>query len=134
MANILYPKFKENVISKLLDLTEAGADVYRAVLVDTGVYTYNAAHNDYADLSGIVGTESGVFASKTVLLGVFDADDITFSSVSGAESEALIIFLDTGTAGNDLLVAYIDTATGLPVTPNGGDITVQWPAAGIFAL
>ena len=33
------------------------------------------------------------------------------------------------------LVAYIDTGvTGLPVTPNGGDIAVAWNASGIFAL
>ncbi len=24
------------------------------------------------------------------------------------------------------LIAYIDTATGMPVTPNGGDITIAW--------
>ena len=31
-------------------------------------------------------------------------------------------------------VAPQRTATGSPVTPNGGDITVQWDAAGIFTL
>ena len=24
------------------------------------------------------------------------------------------------------VIAFIDTATGLPVTPNGGDITITW--------
>ena len=33
------------------------------------------------------------------------------------------------------LIAYIDTGvTGLPVTPNGGNITVTWNASGIFKL
>jgi hypothetical protein len=33
------------------------------------------------------------------------------------------------------LVAYIDSSvTGLPVTPNGGNIGITWNASGIFAL
>jgi hypothetical protein len=32
------------------------------------------------------------------------------------------------------LIAYIDTATGLPVTPSGTNIVVTWHASGIFAL
>jgi len=34
------------------------------------------------------------------------------------------------------LIAWIDTGTNLPVTPNGGDITVQWDAGAnrIFKL
>lgn len=133
MANILYPKGKENFISGNIDLVN---DTIRAVLIDTGTYTYNAAHADYADLSGVVGSESGAFASKDVTDGVFDAADITFSSVTGATVEALVIFKDTGTAANDLLIAYIDSATGLPATPNGGDITIQWDSGAnkIFAI
>jgi hypothetical protein len=43
--------------------------------------------------------------------------------------------VDTGTAATSPLVAYIDTGvTGLPVTPNGGNITVTWNASGIFQL
>jgi uncharacterized protein YigE (DUF2233 family) len=46
-----------------------------------------------------------------------------------------VIYIDTGTAGTSPLVAYIDTGvTGLPVTPNGGNINVTWNASGIFAL
>jgi hypothetical protein len=46
-----------------------------------------------------------------------------------------VIYVDTGTAATSPLVAYIDTGvTGLPVTPNGGNITVTWNASGIFAL
>ena len=33
------------------------------------------------------------------------------------------------------LALYLDTSqTGLPVTPNGGDITVTWNASGIFTI
>jgi hypothetical protein len=131
MASVVYPKAKESFLKADLDLDST----VRAVLIDTGTYTYNAAHDNYDDLSGVVGTESGVFGSKTFTNGVFDAADITFTAVSGATVEAIVLFLDTGTPSADKLIAYIDSASaGLPVTPNGGDIVVTWNASGIFAL
>jgi len=60
---------------------------------------------------------------------------LTFSSVSGNQSEALIIYIHTGNEATSRLVAYIDTGvTGLPVTPSGGNIIVVWNASGIFTL
>lgn len=131
MASAIYPKAKEAFLSGSINLT---SDTIRAVLIDTGTYTYNTAHDFYNDLSGVVGTESGTFGSKTVTNGVFDAADITFSAVTGSTAEAIVIFKDTGNVTTDALIAYIDSATGLPVTPNGGDINVAWNASGIFTL
>jgi hypothetical protein len=55
--------------------------------------------------------------------------------VTGNSIEALLIYIDTGSAATSRLVAYIDTGvTGLPVTPNGGDIVITWNASGIFQL
>jgi hypothetical protein len=67
---------------------------------------------------------------------VFDADDATFTAVSGANCEALIIYHTTGSNTTSRLIAYIDTATGLPILPNGGDIIVRFSAGAdkIFAL
>jgi hypothetical protein len=45
-----------------------------------------------------------------------------------------VLFVDTGNAATDALIAFIDTGTGLPVTPNGGDITVTVNASGWFTL
>ena len=131
MASVIYPKAKEAFLKADIDLEN---DTIRAVLIDTGTYTYNAAHNAYDDLSGVVGSESAAFTSKTLTDGTFDAADITFTAVTGNTVEAIVIFKDTGTASTDLLIAYIDSGTGLPVTPNGGDITVSWNASGIFSL
>lgn len=72
-----------------------------------------------------IGTDVAL-ASKTVTNGVADAADVTFSAVSGATVEAIILYKDTGTESTSRLIALIDTATGLPVTPNGGDIVVAW--------
>lgn len=134
MANAIYPKFKEALLdgSTNIDLNDGTVKV---ALVDTGTYTYNAAHDFYDDVSSaVVGTPQTI-ANTTVTSGVFDGDNVTYTTVTGNTVEALVIYIDTGTASTSRLVAYIDSSvTGLPVTPNGGDISITWSNAGIFAL
>lgn len=138
MANAIYPKWKETIMkaeaNSELDSAEGATGVFVA-LVDTGTYTYSAAHQFYSDLSGVVGTDQEI-TTKTQTNGTFDGDDVTFTSVSGATVEALVIYRKNGGANTTWpLVAYIDTGvTGLPVTPNGGNIDVTWNASGIFTL
>lgn len=138
MANALYPLWKQEILkgtsNNLLNSAEGATGVYVA-LVDTGTYTYSAAHQFYSDLSGIVGTPQEIL-TKTQALGVFDGADVTFSAVTGATVEALVIYRKNAGANTTWpLVAYIDTSvTGLPVTPNGGDIGITWNASGIFSL
>ena len=59
---------------------------------------------------------------------VFDADDLVFTTLSGDQVESLIVFKDSGTESTSPLWLFWDTATGLPLTPNGADVTVQWAA------
>ena len=125
MANALYDKGRENFLNGNIDWT---ADNIKVVLVDAADYTVDLVNHDFLDdiaVGGRVAT-SGNLSSKTSTAGVADAADVTFSSVTGDQSEALVIYRDSGTASTSELIAYIDTATGLPVTPNGGDITVTW--------
>jgi hypothetical protein len=134
MANAIYPKYKEVILGAGTN-TNLLSGTVKVALVDTGTYTYSAAHQYSSSLTGVVGTAETIGATKTVTNGVFDGADVTFTSVTGSSAEALVIYVDTGTAGTSPLVAYIDTGvTGLPVTPNGGNITVTWNASGIFAL
>lgn len=138
MANAIYPKWKQTIMqadaNSELDSAEGATGVFVA-LVDTGTYTYSAAHQFYSDLSGIVGTDQEI-TTKTQTNGTFDGSDVTFTSVSGATVEALVIYRKNAGANTTWpLVAYIDTGvTGLPVTPNGGNIDVTWNASGIFTL
>jgi hypothetical protein len=37
-----------------------------------------------------------------------------------------VVYRDTGTEATSQLVAYFDVATNLPITPNGGDISITW--------
>lgn len=131
MASVIYPKFREAQWSGTYNLSTA---VVRAVLIDTGTYTYNAAHDFYNDLSGVVGTESPALSSKTFTNGVFDAADYTFSAVTGNTAEAIVYFVDTGNAATDALICYVDSGSGLPFTPNGGDCNVTINASGICAI
>ena len=138
MANAIYPKWKETIMkaeaNSELDSAEGATGVFVA-LVDTGTYIYSAAHQFYSDLSGVVGTDQEI-TTKTQTNGTFDGSDVTFTSVSGATVEALVIYRKNGGANTTWpLIAYIDTGvTGLPVTPNGGNIDVTWNASGIFTL
>lgn len=139
MANAIYPKWKEAVIQGAANSSLAGT--VRVALVDTGTYTYSAAHEFLTSLTGVVGTAQTVGATtKTYTNGVFKATaptSVTFAAVTGASVEALVYYIDTGTPGTSRLVCYADTGqTGLPVTPNGGDITVNFDTGsnGIFAI
>ena len=136
MANAIYPKWK-TAIMELTANNKLSSGNVKVALVDTGTYTYDPAHQFLTSLSGITAT-SGNLANKTVGTlagGVFDADNITFSAVTGAVSEALVIYIDTGVAATSPLVVYLDqNITNLPVTPNGGDITIAWSVSGIFSL
>lgn len=133
MANNIYPLYKQALLdaSANVDLNDGTVKV---ALVDTGVYTYSAAHEFLTSLTGTVGTAQTI-NNTTVANGLFDGDNVTFTAVSGNSVEALVIYIDTGSSATSRLVAYIDTGvTGLPVTPNGGDISVTWNASGIFQL
>ncbi len=139
MSNALYPKWKEALLQASANsaLNGSGTTGVYCRLVDTGVYTYNAAHQFYSDLSGLGGTEQEIGATKTYANGVFDGADITFPAVAGVVSyEALVIYVKNAGANTTWrLVAYLDSSvTGLPVTSNGGDINVAWNGSGIFAL
>lgn len=138
MANALFPKWKEALLQGTANsaLNGSGTTGVYVALVDTGTYTYNAAHEFYSSLSGVVGTDQEIGATKTYTNGVFDGADISHPSVTGASSEALVLYVKNAGANTTWrLVAYIDTGvTGLPVTPNGGAINTTWNASGIIAL
>lgn len=125
MANALYDSGREGFLDGDIDWT---SDDIRVILVDTNEYTVDlATHTALDDIDAEARVAvSGALTGKSSTAGVADAADVTFSSVTGDISEALVIYKHTGTESTSLLIAYIDTATGLPVTPNGGNITVAW--------
>lgn len=125
MANTLYDYGRQRFLEGQFNWM---TDTIKVLLVDTGAYTpQTAVHQYLADIpvsSRIAGPVT--LTSKSTTGGAADAADCTFTSVTGSSIEAIIIYKDTGTEATSPLIAYIDTATGLPITPNGGDIIVTW--------
>ena len=135
MSNALYDKGREGFLDGSIDWD---TNTIKIMLIDEADDTIDLAVDDNLDDragASRVATSSGL-GSKTVTAGVADAADVTFSAVTGDVSESIDIFKDTGTESTSRLIANIDTATGLPVTPNGGDITVTWDSGAnkIFKL
>jgi hypothetical protein len=134
VANSAYTKFLEHLIGGDVALD---TDVINVVLVDSSDYTLNlATHDALDDIPLVARVATATLAGKTVTDGVFDATDTTFTAVSGDPCEGLVLYKSTGVEATSWLIAWIDTATGLPVSPNGSNITVQWPndATRILAL
>lgn len=135
MANQLYPKAKEDFLAGNLNMS---SNTITIALIDTDVYTFSALHEDRADVPNSAVVSEANLSNKVITNGVFDADDATFVNVTGANCEALILYHTDVQGGNasSRLIAYIDSASGLPILPNGSDITVRFSsgASKIFAL
>ena len=142
MANALYSASREGFLAGEIDWDTA---VIKVALVRS--YTFSASHKFVSDVtgaSGVLHVTSAALASKTVTGGTADAADVTFTAVaSNASGHSLLVFQASAvTGGADVaassqrLIAYIDTGTNLPITPNGGDVTVAWDSGAnrIFTL
>ena len=133
MANQLFNKGRQNFLEADIDWL---ADDIKAVLV---LSTYVFDNNDefIADLGAVLNGESANLANKTSTDGVADADDTSLVATAASACNALVLFKDTGNPATDLLIAYIDTATGLPFTPSaGGTVNIVWDSGAnkIFKL
>ena len=135
MANTVYPKYKEVILgaSGINLLT----DTIKAALVTAGYTATPSTDQYYNTVSGsVVGTPQ-TLTSPSVTLGVFNAaSPVTYTAVSGSQVTQIVIYKDTGTSTTSPLIANITSASGLPVTPNGGNITITWDSGAnkIFAL
>ena len=134
MANALYAKGKEKILSAAVNFV---GDTIKVALVKN-TYPQDLTNDEFfsAIAAYVVGTPQ-TLASKTITNGVFDAADVTYTTVpAGSTLEGVVIYKDTGVAGTSALLAYIDTITGFPLATNNGDVTVQWDngAYKIFSL
>lgn len=143
MANALTDIYRNNILGdNTFTNVQLDADTLKPMFVDTADDTPAVTDQDIADIisAGRVPAIAScpTLGSKTigtVAVGVFDAADAVFTALSGDSVERLIIFKDTGTEATSILIAIYDTFTsGMPLTPNGGDVTVQWNASGIFSV
>ena len=135
-ANGLYTNYRNKIAgSGNHALADWDTDTIKIHLIDTGAFTLDDTHEDEADFSaGEVATSAalGTVTIGSVAAGVVDAANTVFTAVSGVSAEALVYWMDSGTPATSPLLLAIVTATGLPVTPTGADITVVHSGSGII--
>lgn len=139
MADVIYNSFKKKIMDGSIDLD---TDTIKLALV-TSSYTPDQDTHDFFDdvtnevtgtgytAGGATLTTKAVTQDNTNNKGVFDADDVTWST-STITARAGVLYKSTGTASTSALICYIDF--GADKTSAGGNFTVQWNASGILTL
>jgi hypothetical protein len=120
MANTVYNKALEAFLTGAINWTSANVS---AALV-TSAYTFSQAHQYFSSVTGQLGS-SVVLTGKSATDGVADAGDVSFTGITGTAA-AVVLFVDTGNPATSSLIAFIDTATGLPAVASGQTVNVQW--------
>ena len=140
MATIIHDDFRDaqlgNPTHSVIDFDTDNIDVSLLDQTDSGTITAATVDYDEVDTATVVATTDVASPTVgTVGTGVFDAADTTFSSVTGDAADYLVLWKNSGSAATSPLAVTFDSATtGLPVTPNGGNIVVTWNASGILAI
>jgi len=139
MADVVYNAFKKNIMNGTIDLD---TDTIKVMLV-TSDYTPDIDLHDYKDdvtneVSGTGYTAGGKALTTTSVTqdntddeGVFDADDVTWSS-STITARGAVLYKDTGAASTSPLICYFDFTSDQ--SSSNGDFTIQWNAEGIINL
>ena len=123
MASALFDPGREGILDDSIAMSTG--DI-RCMLVRS-TYAFNAAHKFLSDLGAVDNGRSAALAGKTFTGGVFDANDTSLNATAANASNALVVFLHTGADATARLIAYIDTATGLPFTPAAGQpVPITW--------
>lgn len=136
MANLLYPAFKRSVMKGQINIDSTVVSPV-PVVIKMGLFkttaSYDATTSDISTLVGSSDKISEATITNNVVINtetspsanaVFDCDDVTFTAVSGASAVAkIIIWAEVG--ATKLPLVYIDSASGLPFTPTGGNIVVN---------
>lgn len=128
MSSSLYPLGRESFLKAEIALQTD--DIRCAILSAT--YVYSDAHQFHSSLTGIIASMSTGMTGKTTTAGVFDADDVTFPTVTAGQTiTGLVIYKWTGTSGTSRLIAFFDhtiagSATSVPT--DGSNVPVHWPS------
>jgi hypothetical protein len=136
MANAIYELARQAFLTGSVNWTTASigcaliASPYSANLTTDQYYGVAITAANVVASAVLTGTSNGA------TLGVADADDITFAAVSGSLVKYAVLYDWTAVPNTSKLLIYLDSATGIPVTPNGGAITITWDSGAnrIFKL
>jgi len=121
------------------------SETYALMFVDTADYTPTFSTSTVATITSAgrvpAWASCPTFTCSVTSTGkpvgsawVVASGNVTFTSLTGDEVERLVMFKVGADEPSSYLVAVWDTVTGLPYTPTGGDVTVQWSTNGIFGI
>jgi len=140
LATVIHDDFLDamlgNPTHSVIDFNADNIDVSLLDETDSGTITASFVDYDEVDTATVVATtDLASITIGTVATGALDAADTTFSTVTGDAADFLLLWKNSGTpATSPLAITWDSATTGLPVTPNGGDITVTWNASGLITL
>jgi hypothetical protein len=126
----VYRRAAQKMATGDLDLDATTLRVYMV----SSAYTYSADHEFLSSVTGssalIASRQDGTsdYQATTITVGTdsaVDGTDVTFTNSSATQCVALILVKWGTNAADSRLVAYINSGTGLPVTPNG-NTTFRW--------
>ncbi len=140
MASVLYNSFKRDIGNGSIDLD---TDSIKVMLV-TSSYTADIdAHTKRSDVTNEVSgtgysaggsalTTKTMTANNTSDQGVFDADDVSWTTATITARGAVLYKSRGGASSADELIAYVDF--GSNQTSTAGTFTITWSATGIITL
>lgn len=130
MANSLYDYGRELFLTGGIDFSN---DTIKMALV-TSAYTVDLANDQFfSSVATHVATADTVLnaavqelLNKTVAAGVADCDDVDFGIIDASQTISyIVIYKDTGDNATSPLIAFYDSATGLPFSTSGSEITIK---------
>lgn len=140
MADVIYNAFKKYIMNGSIDLD---TDTINVMLV-TSTYTPDQDTHEYRDditneVSGTGYSAGGsALAGKTVTAdntdneGVFDANDVSWSTSTITARGAVLYKARGGASSADELICYLDF--GSDKISTAGTFTIAWNAEGILNL
>mgnify|MGYP001228410909 CR=1 FL=1 len=140
MADVIFNAFKKYIMNGSIDLD---TDTIKVALVTSSYTPDQDAHDFFNDVTNeVVGTGytagGATLANKAVTQdntdneGVFDADDVTWSTSTITARGAVLYKSRGGLSSADELIAYLDF--GSDKVSTNGDFTIAWNAEGILNL
>jgi len=126
MANQLYSSMKEDFLNGSIDLLSVNLKV---ALVRSGYVVDIDNHQYLSDVGEAnIAATSSPLENITITDGILDAENETIVNYGTSGFSYLIIYESTGLAATSRLIAYMDSADGLPVssTTDTISITIQW--------
>ena len=150
MANIVYTKFLAEMAANDLDWETS---TIRFMLErDTSAYAPDKYHDFLDSFTGGGGVEISVvsYGRQTMANGAIniddandrielDCDNVAFGNLeTGQTVQAIIVYQQTGgddlSPADDVLICYIDTATGLPAVLGGGAFNITIDDEGLIQI